>query len=69
MRAEFDSHIEKMLDAGLIEKSISEWQSPIIMVRKNDRSYRFSVDFPITHFEDVLDTLGEAKAKIFPLHF
>ena len=45
MRAEIDSHIEKMLDAGLIEKSISGWQSP----------------------HNSLDTLGEAKAKIFPL--
>lgn len=34
-----------MLALDVIEPSLSEWCSPIFMVRKGDYSWRFVVDF------------------------
>ena len=34
-----------MEDSGIIEPLHSEWASPIVVVKKNDRSLRLCVDF------------------------
>ena len=37
--------VQKMLDAGVIQKSKSPWSSPIVLATKKDGSVRFCVDF------------------------
>ena len=61
-----------MLQAGIIEESQSEWSSPIVLVRKRDKTLRLCVDYcklnavsqleayPMPRIEDLLDRLGKA---------
>ena len=62
-----------MLEAGVIEESKSEWASPIVLVRKEDKALRLCVDYlklnavsefeayPMPRIEDLLDSLGKAQ--------
>lgn len=42
---EEESHLQKMLDAGVIEPSISEWASPPVLIRKRDGKVRWCIDY------------------------
>ncbi|KAH3845500.1 hypothetical protein DPMN_087781 [Dreissena polymorpha] len=42
---EEESHLEKMLRAGVIQESTSEWSSAPVMMRKRDRTVRWCIDF------------------------
>lgn len=70
--------IAKQLDQGVIEKTnTGEWSSPAFLVKKSDGSWRLVVDYRhinlvtrpqytnIPRIDDTLDSLGEAKPKIF----
>ena len=60
----------KMLQAGAIEPSISEWASPPVLIRKSDGKVRYAIDYrklnsvtkkdvyPLPMIEDCLDTLS-----------
>ena len=62
-------HLEKLLEAGVIEPSASEWASPIVLVRKRDGSVRWCIDlrklndvtakdcFPLPLLQDCIDAL------------
>ena len=64
------AHLEKMLKAGVIKPSISEWASAPVLVRKRDGTVRWCVDyralnsvttkdvFPLPLVEDCIDTLA-----------
>jgi hypothetical protein len=64
--------IKEMLQKSKIRPSTSPYSSPIIMVRKKDKSWRLCVDFrglndmtvknkfPIPMIEDILDELNGA---------
>ena len=66
---EEEKHLDKMLKAGVIEPSISEWASPPVLIRKRDGSVRWCVDyrglnkvtkkeiFPLPIVEQCLDAL------------
>jgi len=65
--------LNEMLQTGVIEPSNSPWSFPVCMVRKNDNSYRYCVDyrrmnsviikdaFPVPDVKDALDSLPGAK--------
>jgi len=62
-----------MLATGVIEPSISEWASPVCLVKKSDGTYKFCIDyrrvnavslkdaFPIPDIQNALDSLREAR--------
>lgn len=45
MQAHIDKELDEMLKLGVLEKSRSAWSSPILLVKKKERTYRFRVDF------------------------
>ncbi|GFW24749.1 retrovirus-related Pol polyprotein from transposon 297 [Trichonephila clavipes] len=72
-RQEVNKQIEEWTNEGIIRPSSSEYESPIVMVKKKDGSSRMCIDyrklnqklvkdkFPLPLIEDVLNTLQEAK--------
>ena len=72
---EFDkvrNHLQEMLKVGAIRKSVSPWASPVVLVRKKDRSLRFCIDlrklnsctikdaYSLPRIEESLDCLNGA---------
>ena len=65
--------LEEMEKHGIIEKSMSDWSSPIVLVKKKDGTLRFCVDFrrlnsvsksdayPMPRVDKLLDRVGQAK--------
>ena len=65
--------VNQMLKLGIIEESISPWNSPAIIIPKKDGSRRFVIDYrnvntviqddrwPLPRIEDILDRLSGAK--------
>ena len=68
-----EEHIQKMLDAGIIQPSQSPWAAPIVIVGKKDGTKRFCVDYralnkvtvknshPLPRIDDILASLDGAK--------
>ena len=64
---------------NLLHKSTSPYNSPVVLVKKKDNTYRFTVNyrklnaitqpmyFPIPNLEEVFDTIGAAKPTIWSL--
>ena len=64
--------VKEMLEAKVIERSLSPWSFPIVVVDKKDRGHRFCVDFralnnitkplayPLPLIDDILALLGKA---------
>ena len=78
-KLEIQKQVKEMLSANIIVKARSPWNSPVVLVHKNDK-YRFCIDFrklnqitkthnfPIPFIEDLLDNLGESPIlSIFDL--
>ena len=42
---EEESCIQKMIDAGVMQKSNSDWASPPVFIRKKDGSIRYAIDY------------------------
>ncbi len=76
-KSEIDRQVKEMRDADIIEPSISEWQAPVVLVKKKDNKWRFAVDYrqlnkvtqpisqPLPKLDDIFDQIGHRKAKIF----
>lgn len=68
-----NGQLDKMLDAGVIQPSSSDWASAPVLVRKKDGSMRWCIDYralnektvkdcyPLPIIEDYLDTLQGTK--------
>ena len=64
--------VKDMMGAGLIERSVSPWSFPIVIVSKKDWGHRFCVDFralnnstkplayPLPLIDDILALLGKS---------
>lgn len=77
MKNEIEKQTKEMLHDDIIEPSTSPWNSPVVLVKKSNGEMRFCVDyrrlnsvtepecFPLPRLEDVFDTIGNSKAKIF----
>lgn len=75
-QTEINSQVKKMLDDGIIEPSVSHFNSPILLVPKKSDSgkkWRLVIDFrqlnrkilpdkfPLPRIETILDQLGRAR--------
>ncbi|XP_038062329.1 uncharacterized protein LOC119732798 [Patiria miniata] len=70
---EVRKHIQELLEAGVVQESVSPWASPIVVVRKRDQSIRLCIDyrrlnavttknsFPLPRIDESLQALGKAK--------
>lgn len=70
---EIDRQVEVMLKQGVIERTKSEYASPVVLARKKDGSWRFCVDYrklneitekdryPLPRIDDILDQLRSAR--------
>ena len=66
-----------MLKADIIEESDSMWGAPVVLVKKKNDEYRFTVDFrclnalsrhinfPLPDLQDALDNVGTSQSKFF----
>ena len=62
-----------MQEQGIVEPSMSEWASPVVLVKKKDGTLRFCVDYcrlnsvsesdayPMPRMYELIDHLGQAK--------
>ena len=41
----FNDEVDKMIEMGIIERSVSPYCSPVVLVKKSDGSWRFCIDF------------------------
>ena len=67
-----DQHVGDMLANDIIEPTMSPWASNVVIIRKNDGTYRFCVDYrrlnditrkdsyPLPRIDDCLSSLGGA---------
>lgn len=67
---EEEAHLKKMLEAGVIQESTSDWAAAPVLIRKRDGSVRWCIDyralnnvtikdvFPLPLVDDCLDTLA-----------
>lgn len=72
-QAIINSELDKMLEMGVVEKSTSGWSSPVLLVPKPDKSWRFCVDYrklnkvterdawPLPYISDILRKLGGSR--------
>ena len=72
-RESVQAEMKEMEEKGVIEESMSEWASPMVIVRKKDGSMRLCVDFrrlnevthmdayPMPRVDEMFDRLGSAR--------
>ncbi|CAF4975208.1 unnamed protein product [Rotaria sp. Silwood1] len=63
---------QKLLERGQIEESTSPWSSPVVLVKKKDKTMRFCIDyrrlnaitikdaFPLPRIDEIFDQLSDA---------
>src|ERR1043165_1452505 len=78
-RQELELQVKGLLDDDIIEKSLSAWSSPVLLVRKHDATRRLVVDlrkinlalkdeaYPNLTFSECVDRISAAKPKVLSL--
>jgi hypothetical protein len=68
-----DEHVDRMLEADVIEPAVSPWASNVVLIRKKNNSLRFCIDYrrlnsittkdsyPLPRVEDCLRSLGSSQ--------
>lgn len=68
-----NAEVDKILEAGIIEPSKSEWSTSIVMIKKPNGNYRFCLDsrklnsvskkdaYPLPYMNSILDKLTSAQ--------
>ena len=77
MQEVIDKEMKVMEQNDIIEPSTSDWASPVVLVRKKNNTWRFTVDYshlnkvtenlmhPLIRFDEVVDSIGQAQPSIF----
>ena len=77
LRAELEAELDQLLSIGCIEPSCSPYASGLVFVQKKDGRLRVCVDYqginkytvpdryPIPRIDELIDTVGRQKGKIF----
>ena len=76
-KAETKRQTNEMLDAHLIQRSTSVWNSPVVLVKKKDGSWLFAVDYrklnqiriPISHPLPRIEDVLMLWVNLVPRHF
>ena len=70
---EIERQVKELAEHGLICEGLGAWSSPVVLVQKKDKSWRFCVDYrklnevsqkdayPLPRIDDSLDALGGSK--------
>lgn len=76
-KAETARQTKDMLERNIVSPSDSIWNSPVVLEKKKDNTWRFAIDYrnlnkitqaishPIPRLEDVFDCIGDSSATIF----
>ena len=76
LQAEFDKHLQDMLERGVVNPSSSPWPAPVVLVRKKDRSIRYCADYrrlsentvsdayPLPTIDETLELLAGAQWEL-----
>ena len=79
MGAETQKLVDEMLEDGIVDYSNSVWNSPVVLVKKKDNTYRSAFDYrklnqvaksishPSPGLEYIFTQLGKQKLKYFQL--
>ena len=54
--SEEEELLKKMLDAGVIQESVSDWASSSVLMRKRDGSVRWYIDYRALNDRTIKDT-------------
>ena len=76
MKGEIEKLVNQLLDQGVIERAQSPWNSPILLICKKDKQYRFVTDLravnrltkkyshTLPNPTEILETIGSVKPMI-----